>query len=156
MFGWTLTFDQRWSWIQPSVYRAKCRLNNKSRLKKKCREIVKSYCRKTFFAKKRLFLEFLLSRGQTVDFRYNLRTCLRKNGKRAIECAFPQRCSSSGSRVVCLLVVVLKSTKFDLYWPLVTWPLTWPKKWLNQFLHDFFTLFRMPFTACRYMAHEPS
>ena len=65
---------------------------------------VKSYYRKTIFAKKRLFLEFLLSGGQTVYLRWILKICLRKNVKRAIECAFPRSCSSSGSRVMCRFV----------------------------------------------------
>ena len=38
---------------------------------------------KPFFCKKRLCLEFLLSRGQTVDLRSNLRTPLQKSVKRA-------------------------------------------------------------------------
>ena len=59
---------------------------------------------KRFSQKKTLFLEFLLSRGQTVEIRQHLRTCWRKNCKRAIECAFFQLWSSSGSRVMCRFV----------------------------------------------------
>ena len=59
---------------------------------------------KTFFLQKRLFLEFLLPIAQTIDLRLNLRACLRKSVKRAIECAFPGCCSSSGSRVMCRFV----------------------------------------------------
>ena len=59
---------------------------------------------KNYFRKKRLFLKFLLSGGQTVDLWWNLKTCQRKNGKRAIECVFFPRCNSSGSRVMCQFV----------------------------------------------------
>ena len=83
---------------------------------------VKSYYRKTMFTKKRLFLEFLLSGGQTVDLRWNLRTCQRKNCKRAIECSNAlQRCSFSGSRVMCRFVEKCWNrqnlTFGDLWWP---------------------------------------
>ena len=32
---------------------------------------------------------------------------------------------------------MLKTAKFDLWWPLVTWPLTWPKNWPKSFRHYF-------------------
>ena len=86
---------------------------------------VKSYYRKTIFAKKRLFLEFLLSGGQTVDLRSNLRTRWRKNVKRAIECAFLQCCISSGYGVMCQFVEKCWNrqnlTFGDLWWPDL-WP----------------------------------
>ena len=34
-----------------------------------------------------------------------------------------------------------ENAKFDLWWPMVTWPLTWPKKWHKQFRHDFLCFF---------------
>ena len=52
------------------------------------------------FRTKLQFLEFLHCGGQTVDLRSNLRTFQRKSVKRADECAFSGRCSSSGSRVM--------------------------------------------------------
>ena len=73
---------------------------------------------KSLFSEKRLLLEFLLSdEGQTVGLRSNLRTIKRKSVKRAIECAFPERCSSSGSGVMrrfaekCFSVITFGSRK---------------------------------------------
>ena len=57
----------------------------------------------TFIAKTAIF-KFLLSGGQTVDLRSNLSTSWRKRVKRAIECVFRGRCSSSSSRVMCRFV----------------------------------------------------
>ena len=112
---------------------------------------VKSYCRKTVSEKNRLFLQFLPSAGKTVDVRSNLRELLRKGVNRAIECAFPRRCSSIGSRVMRWLLgnfrhSTWKSAKFCLQWPLVTWPLTWPKNWPKWFRHYFWRSFerRLP------------
>ena len=59
------------------------------------------YSQKKRLFEKQSFLEFLLSGDQTFDLRSNLRTRFRNSVKRAIECAFPERCSSSGSRVMC-------------------------------------------------------
>ena len=86
-----------------------------------CLYWVKSYCRKTLLAKKRLFLEFLLSGSQTVDLRSNLRAHWQRNAKRAIECAFAGRCNSSGSRIMSRFVEKcwkqLNLTYGDLWWP---------------------------------------
>ena len=79
---------------------------------------------KPFFSQnKTAFLEFLLSSAQTVDRGSNLRTCQRKSFKRAIECAFEGRCSSSGCRVMCRFVEKCwKRQNLNPWWPLVTWP----------------------------------
>ena len=53
------------------------------------------------FSQEGLFLEFLLSGGQTVELRSNLRTPWQKSVKRAIEFSSLQRCSSSGSPDIC-------------------------------------------------------
>ena len=109
-----------------------------------------------FFAKKLLFLEFLLSGGQTVDLRLNLRTWLRKNVIRAIECAFLRRCSSAGSRVMCRFVEKCwnrQNLTFGDLW----WHDLWPDLKNEKAVPSWFvTFFRMPLTACWYMAHEPS
>ena len=48
--------------------------------------------------------------------RSNMRSILRKICKRAIECAFPRRCSSIGSRVSrWQFLKMLKWTKFDFF-----------------------------------------
>ena len=106
---------------------------------------------KNCFRKNRLFLQFLPPAGKTVDVRSNLRELLRKGVNRAIECAFPRRCSSIGSRVMRWLLgnfrhSTWKSAKFCLQWPLVTWPLTWPKNWPKWFRHYFWRSFerRLP------------
>ena len=59
--------------------------------KNKCRGSTESkvITEKLFSQKNGYFWVFLLSGGQTVDLGWNLRACWRKNGKRAIECAFP-------------------------------------------------------------------
>ena len=103
---------------------------------------VKGHYRKTFFAK-RLFLEFLLSGGQTVDLGSNLRAGWQNSVKRAIECAFSRRCSSSGSRVMCRFVEKkcwkLQNMTFGDLW----WPDLWPDlktEWslsVNIFLRSF-------------------
>ena len=54
---------------------------------------------------------------------------------------------------------VSKIVEIGKIWPLMTsgdltFDLT--KKWPRYFLHYFFTFFRMPLTACHYVAHEPS
>ena len=52
---------------------------------------------------------------------------------------------------------MLKKAKFDLWWPVVTWPffdLTY--KMTKVVLSWFMTLFPKTLTACRYMAQEPS
>ena len=73
------------------------------------------------YSQKRLFLEFLLSGAQTIDLRSNMMPCSRKSFKRAIECAFARRCSSSGARVICRFVEKCwkrqNLTFGDLWWP---------------------------------------
>ena len=57
----------------------------------------KKYFRKMFFfCKKRLFLEL----EAKLDLQSNLRVPLRNSVKRVIECTFPRRCISSGTRVM--------------------------------------------------------
>ena len=80
---------------------------------------------KNLYSKQLPFLEFLLSGGQTVDLRSNLRTYWRSTVTRAIKCAFAGRCSSSGSRVMCQFVEKCwkrqNLTLLDLWWPDL-WP----------------------------------
>ena len=52
------------------------------------------------------YFSFLLSGGQTVYFRSNLRTPERKSVKRTIDCAFPRRCQFVEKNV--------EKAKFDL------------------------------------------
>ena len=63
----------------------------------------------------------LLSGGQAVDLRSKLRTLQRKSVKRAIECVFLRRSSSSGSRVMCRFIENCwkrRNLAFgDLWWP---------------------------------------
>ena len=72
-----------------------------------------------FFRKKQLFLEFLLSGGQTNDLRLNMRTYRRKSVKRAINCSFQGRCNSSGSGNMCRFVEK-KNVEKGKTWPLPT------------------------------------
>ena len=116
---------------------------------------VKSYY-KNIFSKKRLFLEFLLSGGQTVDLWWNLSTRLRKNVKRAIECAFLRRTSSSGFRVMCRFVEKCWKRQ-NLTFGDFRWPDLWPDlKMIKAVSSWFFTLFQMPLTTCRCMSQKPS
>ena len=103
-----------------------------------CLYWVKRYYRKTL---KWLFLEILLSGGQTIDLRSNMRTCWRKSVKRAIKWAYPGPCSSSGPPVMCRFVEkCLKRQKLtfrDLWWPDL-WPdLKNDKSFRHYFWHFF-------------------
>ena len=107
-------------------------------------------------SQKWLFLECLLSGGQTVDLSSNMRTFQRESVKRAVECVFPWRCSSSGSRVICQFVEKCWNRQ-NLTFRDLWWPDPWPdlkNDWSSFFMT--LTLFRIPLTACRYMAQEPS
>ena len=90
-----------------------------------CLYWVKSNYRKTFIAKKRLFLEFLLPGGQTDDLRWNRRTRQRTRVKRAIEYAFVQHCSSSSSRVMRQFVEKCWNRP-NLNFGDLRWPDLWP------------------------------
>ena len=118
-----------------------------------CLYWVKSYSRKAVFLVKTVnFRVFALWR-QTADLRSNLRTPQRKNVKRAIECAFLRRCSSSTSRVMRRFVdKCWKRQNLSLWWPDL-----WPdiKNNRSSFVMSF-TLVRMPLIAYRYTAKEPS
>ena len=111
---------------------------------------------KTLVRKKRIFLEFLLSGGPTADLTVNLRTCWRKSVKKAIECTFTGRWSSSGSWGMCRFVE--KNVENGKIWPLdLWWPDLWPDLKIDRSLSVIIlTLFRLPLTARRYVAQEPS
>ena len=107
--------------------------------------------KKIFFVKNGHFLVFALWSPNRWPLVESEHIPERKSVKRVIECAFPRRCSSSGFRVMCQFVEKCwkrqNLTFGDLWWPdlkniaAVSW-------W-------FLALFRMPVTACRYMAQEP-
>ena len=88
---------------------------------------------KHFFLQKRLFLEFLLSGGQTVDLRSNMRAQRRRCVKRAIECAFSGRFSSAGSRVMCRFVEKCWK-RSNLTFGEVWWPDLWPDQKIDRSL----------------------
>ena len=76
-------------------------------------------------------------------------TWWQKSVRRAIECAFLGRCSSSGSRVMCRCVEKCWKRQNDLWWPLITWYLTWPKNWPKSFRYSCWCSFdcRLPRVA---------
>ena len=116
------------------------RLDNRNMMLVKsiwCLYWVKGYYRNTF-RKNCYFLSFFLSLeakllilGQTLGHLSE-----RALKELAIECAFPRRCISSGSRIMCRFLEKCWKAKFDVWWYPVTWPLIWPKKWPNQFRHE--------------------
>ena len=90
-----------------------------------CSNWVKNYYRKTFFSQKRLFLEFLLSGGQTVELGSNLRAFQWKSVKelsnarlrRTLSLLVPELCASLSKNGWNRLNL----TFGDLWWPDL-WP----------------------------------
>ena len=90
-----------------------------------------------FYFVKRLFLEFLLSGGQSIDLRSILRSSQRKALKELSNIFFCDARSSSGFQIPSYVPIcrkMLKKAKFGIWWPLVIWTLTWPKKWPKRFV----------------------
>ena len=81
---------------------------------KQCRAVTESkVINEKSVSLKRLFLEFLLSGGQTADLRSNLMAPFRKRVKGAIECVFGGAVAL-GSPAMCRFVENVEKAKFDL------------------------------------------
>ena len=122
-----------------------------------CRVFINSkVIAENFSRKKLLFLEFLLSGAQTVNCKSNLRKFIERAVKELSNAPFRGALSLLVLELCADLYKLLKTAKFELWWPLATWHLTWPKNWQSLSVIIFDALSIAAYRVSLYVAQEPS